>query len=149
MARSPWGGYTQSGHASAAFAYGGGGIRGVVNDTDIGSFFTPKRLGEGQFYLMVIDDKAGQPFDGSKTYRLVVPPDAPVRQYWSATVYDRKTNALIREMSHTGRSSQSPGLQVNADGSVNLYFEPKAPTGKEANRTPTDPAGMFKVLFRF
>lgn len=33
-------------------------------------FFTPKRLGEGQFYLMVIDDKAGEPFDGSKTYRL-------------------------------------------------------------------------------
>ena len=36
-------------------------------------FFTPKRLGEGQFYLMVIDDKAGSTFDGSKTYRLNVP----------------------------------------------------------------------------
>ncbi|WP_245298462.1 DUF1214 domain-containing protein [Sinorhizobium sp. A49] len=69
----------------------------------------------------------------------------PVRQYWSATVYDRKTHALIREMQHASRSSQSPGLEVNADGTVDLT----APTGKDANWTPTDPAGMFEVLFRF
>ena len=112
-------------------------------------FFTPKRLGEGQFYLMVIDDKAGQPFDGSKTYRLTVPADAPVRQYWSATIYDRSTHALIREMAHAGRSSQSPGLVVNADGTVDLTFGPEPPEGGEANWTPTDPAGRFEILFRF
>ena len=72
----------------------------------------------------------GAAFDGSKTYRLAVPPNAPVRQYWSATIYDRSTHALIREMSHAGRSSQTPGLQVNADGSVDLYFGPTAPAGK-------------------
>jgi hypothetical protein len=112
-------------------------------------FFTPKRLGEGQFYLMAIDDKEGQALDGSKTYRLNVPANAPVRQYWSATLYDRTTHALIREMPHAGRSSQSPGLQVNADGSVDLYFGPKAPAGKESNWTPTDPEGKFEILFRF
>ncbi|RZT97864.1 DUF1214 domain-containing protein [Rivibacter subsaxonicus] len=112
-------------------------------------FFTPKRLGEGQFYLMVIDDKAGAVLDGSRNYRLNVPADAPVRQYWSATVYDRATHALIRKMSHAGRSSQSPGLQKNADGSVDLYFGPKAPAGKEANWVATDAAGKFEVLFRF
>ena len=112
-------------------------------------FFTPKRLGEGQFYLMVIDDKAGNAFDGGKTYRLNVPANAPVRQYWSATVYDRVTHALIREVPHAGRSSQSPGLQSNADGSVDLYFGPKALTGKEANWVPTRPDGKFEVLFRF
>ena len=58
---------------------------------------------------MVIDDKAGSTFDGSKTYRLNVPTNPPVRQYWSATVYDRRTHALIWEMPHAGRSSQSPG----------------------------------------
>ncbi len=112
-------------------------------------FFTPKRLGEGQFYLMAIDDKEGQTLDGSRTYRLNVPANAPVRQYWSATLYDRTTHALIREMPHAGRSSQSPGLQVNADGSVDLYFGPQAPTGKESNWTPTDPDGKFEILFRF
>lgn len=112
-------------------------------------FFTPKRMGEGQFYLMAIDDKEGQTLDGGKTYRLNIPANAPVRQYWSATVYDLKTHALIREMSHAARSSQSRGLQVNADGSVDLYFGPKAPSGKESNWTPTDPNGEFEILFRF
>jgi len=112
-------------------------------------FFTPKRMGEGQFYLMTIEDKDGNPLDGSKTYRLKVPADAPVRQYWSATLYDRDTHALIREMSHAARSSQSPGLQANNDGSVDLYFGPEPPKGKESNWTPTDPKREFEVLFRF
>ncbi|XZE18204.1 DUF1254 domain-containing protein [Pirellulaceae bacterium SH449] len=112
-------------------------------------FFTPKRIGEGQFYLMAIDDKDGLPLNGSKTYRLNVPANAPVRQYWSATLYDQTTHALIREVSHAGRSSQSPGLQVNVDGSVDLYFGPTAPAGKESNWTPTDPNSDFEILFRF
>ncbi len=112
-------------------------------------FFLPKRLGEGQFYLMGIEDKEGNPLDGSKTYRLNVPANAPAKQYWSATLYDRDTHALIRQMSHAARSSQTPGLQVNTDGSVDLYFGPKAPAGKESNWTPTDPKGEFEILFRF
>jgi len=40
------------------------------------AFFTPKHLGEGQFYLMTVKDKNGQSFDGSKNYRLTVPADA-------------------------------------------------------------------------
>ena len=35
-------------------------------------YFSAKHLGTGQFYLMTIMDKAGQPFDGGKTYRLNV-----------------------------------------------------------------------------
>jgi hypothetical protein len=112
-------------------------------------FFLPKRMGEGQFYLMAIQDKEGNALDGGKTYRLNVPANAPARQYWSATLYDRDTHALIRGMSHAARSSQSPGLQVNADGSVDLYFGPRAPAGKESNWTPTDSRGGFEILFRF
>jgi hypothetical protein len=112
-------------------------------------FFLPKRLGEGQFYLLGMVDKGGKVLDGSKTYRLNVPVNAPIRQYWSATLYDRDTHALIRNMSHAARSSQSKGLQVNKDGSVDLYFGPKAPEGKESNWVPTDPKGKFEILFRF
>jgi hypothetical protein len=113
------------------------------------AFFTPKRLGQGQSYLMTLKDKDGQNFDGSKGYRLTVPANAPVNQYWSATVYDRATHALIRDMPRSGRSSQSPGLQKNADGSVDIYFGPKAPGDKESNWVPTNPSGQFEVLFRF
>ena len=113
------------------------------------AFFTPKHLGEGQFYLMAIKDKDGQRFDGSKSYRLNVPANAPVNQYWSATVYDRATHGLIRDMTRSGRGSQSPGLQKNADGSVDIYFGPKAPAGKEPTGCRPTPSGQFEVLFRF
>jgi hypothetical protein len=113
------------------------------------AFFTPKHLGQGQSYLMTLKDKDGQNLDGSKSYRLAVPPNAPVNQYWSATVYDRATHGLIRDMPRSGRGSQSPGLQKNPDGSVDIWFGPKAPAGKDSNWVPTNPNGQFEVLFRF
>src|SRR6202012_913187 len=81
------------------------------------AFFSPKHSGTGSFYLMTIKDSAGAAFDGASEYRLTVPKDPPVRLYWSATVYDRATHALIRDMPHSSRSSLSPGLQTNVDGS--------------------------------
>ena len=41
------------------------------------AFFSTKHLDAGQYYLMTIVDKDGQPFDGAGTYRLTVPPNAP------------------------------------------------------------------------
>jgi hypothetical protein len=107
-----------------------------------------KRLGAGQFYLISIKDKDGNAFDGGKSYRLTVPPNAPVEQYWSATAYDRETHALIRNMPRASRSSQIAEMQKNADGSVDVYFGPAAPTGKESNWVPTDPKRGFELMFR-
>ena len=77
------------------------------------AYTTVKHLGAGQFYLFVSRDKDGNPLDGAATYRLTVPPKPPVKQYWSAVLYDFATHALIRNMPHASRSSQSPGLQTN------------------------------------
>jgi hypothetical protein len=46
------------------------------------AFVGIKRLGTGQFYLVSIRDKDGNPFDGGKTYRMTVPANPPVEQYW-------------------------------------------------------------------
>jgi hypothetical protein len=108
-----------------------------------------KRLGAGQFYSISIRDKDGDAFDGGKTYRLNVPPNVPVEQYWSVTAYDRQTHALIKGMPRASRSSQIPELQKNADGSVDIYFGPKAPAGKDSNWVPTDPARKFELMARF
>ena len=98
---------------------------------------------------MTIKDRDRQPFHGASTYRLTVPANAPVKQYWSATVYDRATHAFVRDLPRSSRSSQSPDLQVNADGAVDVYFGPAAPANREANWVPTSPAGGFEVLVRF
>ncbi len=112
------------------------------------AFFSAKHLGAGQYYLMTIRDKDRKPLDGDGTYRLNVPANAPVKLYWSATVYDRATHALIRGQPWSSRSSNTPKLQKNADGSVDIYFGPSAPTGKDSNWVPTDANGHFEVLFR-
>jgi hypothetical protein len=113
------------------------------------AFIGLKRLGSGQFYLISIHDHDGDAYDGGKTYRLTVPPNVPVNQYWSITAYDRRTHALIKGVSRASRSSQIPELQKNADGSIDIYFGPKAPGGKESNWIPTDPAREFELMARF
>ena len=112
-------------------------------------FFSAKHVGEGQWYLLAIADKDKQILNGSMNYRLNVPANVPVRQYWSITVYDAATHAFIRNFIRFNRSSQSPGIQKNADGSVDIYFGPKAPEGKEANWIPTNPGGTFELMARF
>ncbi|KYH01810.1 DUF1254 domain-containing protein [Bradyrhizobium sp. DOA1] len=107
-----------------------------------------KRLGGGQFYLINIKDKDGHGYEGGKNYRLTVPPNVPIEQYWSLTAYDRQTHALIRNVDRASRASNVSELQKNADGSVDLYLGPKAPAGKESNWIPTDPARKFELMFR-
>ena len=107
-----------------------------------------KRLGAGQFYLISIKDKDGQGYDGAKTYRLTVPPNAPVEQYWSVTAYDRQTHALIKNVDRASRASNAAEVKKNPDGSVEIFFGPKAPAGKESNWVPTDPARKFELMFR-
>ncbi|MBK1867994.1 DUF1254 domain-containing protein [Taklimakanibacter albus] len=107
-----------------------------------------KRLGTAQFYLLTNKDKDGRVFDGKASYRLHVPAKAPVKQYWSVTVYDRETHALVRNMTKASVASISPGVAKNADGSVDVFFGPKPPKGKDANWVPTDPKRKFELMFR-
>ena len=107
-----------------------------------------KRLGAGQFYLISIKDKDGKAYDGAAAYRLRVPPNVPVQQYWSVTAYDRETHALIKGMDRASRASNAADLAKNPDGSIDIWFGPKAPEGKETNWVPTDPDRRFELMFR-
>jgi hypothetical protein len=113
------------------------------------AFFSGMHIGESQYYLMSIADKDGQALKGSAFYRVRVPAKTPVTQYWSMTVYDRETHAFIPHAKWVGRSSQTPGLEWNGDGSVDIHFGPKPPNGKESNWVPTNAGGRFEVLARF
>jgi len=97
---------------------------------------------------MTIVDKDGQPLDGATPYRLNVPANPPVQLYWSATAYDRETHALIRDVKWPSRSSNTPGLKKNSDGSMDIYFGSSVPAGKEMNWVPTNASRGFEVLFR-
>src|SRR5262249_51517387 len=101
-------------------------------------FIGIKHVGTGQYYLVAIKDSRGESFDGAKVYRLQVPPNAPVRQYWSVTVYDRATHAFIRDVDRYSRSSNSPQLQKNADGGE---FDQRHGHWLSSRSTPSEPLG--------
>jgi len=109
--------------------------------------FLPKHLGKGSFYLMGLRDKTGAPLDGSSLYRLRVPKEVPAREFWSAIVYSMETKGFIANASRVGISSyEKAELKSNPDGTVDLYFGPKAPQGLESNWIPT--GENYFLIFR-
>ena len=107
-----------------------------------------RTVGFGQVYLEASKDAADQWLDGSKHYQLHVPPHAPVAQFWSFTVYDNATRCFVDTGVQPDRSSRD-NIVKNADGSVDLYFGPKAPEGKpETNWIKTMPGKGWFTYFR-
>jgi hypothetical protein len=108
-----------------------------------------KNYGTATFYLDLAEDKEGNWLDGNKNYKLKVPANVPAKNFWSVVAYDLETAAWIREMPKVGIDSNRKDLQKNSDGSVDIYFGPKAPKGKESNWIPTAKGRKFFLLFRF
>lgn len=78
-----------------------------------------------------------------------VPPNPPVQQFWSFTIYDNLTRGpLLTPQGAADISSRKPGLVTNADGSVDLYFGPQAPQGANANYVQTTPGKGWFTYFR-
>jgi len=108
-----------------------------------------KNYGKATFYLDLAETPDGQWLDGGKNYKLVMPPNVPVRNFWAITTYDLETASYVRNVQKSSIDNTQKQLQKNDDGSVDIYFGPKAPKGKESNWLPTDPKRRFFLLSRF
>jgi hypothetical protein len=106
--------------------------------------------GVGQRYLAAYKDSKGKWLDGSNAYRLHVPPNPPVKGFWSVTYYDEATRQMAR--TPQGRpdiSSHKEDIVKNSDGSIDVYFGPKAPKGHETNWVQTKLGKGWFTYFRF
>jgi hypothetical protein len=56
---------------------------------------------------------------------------------------------VVTEQGRPDISSRKKDIVKNADGSIDVYFGPKAPAGKEANWVQTVPGKGWFVYFRF
>ncbi len=107
------------------------------------------RAGEGSDYALAVLDADKQAFDGAKTYKLHLPKDVPVNDFWAVTLYDTQTRSQLQ----TGQAfptigSQTEGMTKNADGSYDVYFGPVAPEGKAGNWLQTVPGKSWFTILR-
>jgi len=106
-------------------------------------------VGFGQVYLEASKDGQGQWLDGGRTYRMRVPAGAPVKQFWSITLYDNLSRGpVITSQGAADLSSRKPDLVTNADGSVDVFFGPLKPAGA-TNWIQTTPGKGWFAYFRF
>jgi hypothetical protein len=159
--RRPWNYYYE--HSAWCIPFTGGykfEFQPGVRDLDaFASFYfyatgvTPameaKMVGQGSQYAAAFVDSKGNPLDGGKTYKLHLPPNIPIKNFWSVIVYDNQTRSMIQtDQQFPMVTSQNQKLLLNPDGSVDVYFGPKPPPGKENNWVQTIPGKGWNTLLR-
>ena len=87
--------------------------------------------------------------DGSKTFKLTLPPNVPVNNFWAFTLYDTQTRSMLQtDQPKPSVGSQTEGFKANKDGSMTVYFAPKAPEGYEGNWLQTIPGKSWFPILR-
>ena len=110
---------------------------------------TAKMIGLGSHYITTEHDAAGHYLDGSKTYRLNLPPNVPAKDFWSLTVYDPQTRSMLQtDQRFPSAGSQKKDLIINPDKSVDVWFGPQPPSGREVNWIQTIPGKGFWLMLR-
>jgi hypothetical protein len=104
-------------------------------------------------YPLTRVDGNGQTLDGSQhNYTLTFPAgqQPPVKAFWSVTMYDGKTQLLIKNPinRYLINSPMLPEMKKNPDGSLTLYIQHASPgKDKESNWLPA-PKGPFATYMR-
>jgi hypothetical protein len=99
-------------------------------------------------YWTATRDGAGQTLSGQHEYVLHFPAGQlpPNDAFWSLTVTDIVGYMVSNPIGRSSFNDRS-NLAKNADGSIDVYLQQKAPTGHEQNWLPT-PVRSFKLMLR-
>jgi hypothetical protein len=105
--------------------------------------------GTGSAYAYATRDSMGRYLDGGKTYKITLPAPIPAGQFWSFMVYDGQTRSMLEtDQKLAGLDSTQKDIKKNSDGSVTVWFGPKAPAGQESNWVQTMPGKGWNTLLR-
>ena len=107
--------------------------------------------GVGSNYAGLSKDKNGDILYGDKNYKMTLPANVPAKDFWSVTVYDPQTRSELQtgERIFPSINNKIAKLDYNKDGSIDIYFGPKAPKGHEANWIQTVPGKSWFQILRF
>jgi hypothetical protein len=108
-----------------------------------------KIVGKGSQYAAASTDSTGKPLDGSKTYKIHLPPNIPAKDFWSFVLYDNQSRSMLQtDQQFPSIGSDKKSLIVNPDSSVDVWFGPTAPKGHESNWVQTIPGKGWSTLLR-
>ncbi len=107
-----------------------------------------RAAGQGSLYWLGSKDAKNEYLDGSKTYRLTVPLPVPAKLFWSVTVYDTETRSEIQTAQDKAALRSLIELKGAKGQSIDLYFGPTAPEGRENVWIQTLPGKGWFTYFR-
>ena len=117
--------------------------------TGITPAMTESRPGTGSAYAITVRDASGTYLDGGRTYKVTLPGPIPAKNFWSFTAYDNQTRSLLpTDQRLAGLDSTLPGIKMNPDGGVTIWFGPKASAGQEKNWVQTMPGKGYNAALR-
>jgi len=143
-----------------------------INGWQVGSFFGDRAFYNGDWLMRAAAAKGGifgnsaveamypltkvtangETLDGSKhNYTLTFAKGSlpPVNAFWSVTMYDGKTQFLIKNPinRYLINSPMLPRMKTNADGSLTLYIQKDSPgKDKESNWLPAPDGTIYLVM---
>ncbi len=119
------------------------------NYTGVTPAMAIEMVGIGSQYVMATTDAKGRPLEGSKTYKIQLPPNIPAKDFWSFVAYDNQSRSMLQtDQQFPSIGSKNQDIVINADGSVDVWFGPTAPKGHENNWVQTVPGRGWSVLLR-
>ncbi len=99
-------------------------------------------------YMMTAQDSDGNGLEAPKTYKINVPANPPIKDFWSIIAYGTVSRTFMNSPKFTV-SSNDEAVTVNTDGSIDLYLSPKPVKGFEANTVIINPEEDYFLMFRF
>ncbi|WP_372350956.1 DUF1214 domain-containing protein [Streptomyces sp. KL116D] len=108
----------------------------------------------GSQYVGVTMDARGEALDGSRSYRLTLPPGIPAEKFWSITLYDNQSRSMLATPQRFPRAGSqaypTPAATAESDGSTVLRFAPERPADvSEGNWVQTAPGHNWFAILRF
>jgi hypothetical protein len=108
-----------------------------------------KNVGVGSQYFACYKSSEGNWLDGAKNYKLTLPANIPVVNFWSLMAYSSDTRSMVVTDTKKAGLDSYGEVKKNTDGSIDLYLGPTPPAGLESNWIKTEEQTGFFVYLRF
>ncbi|MGI6853308.1 DUF1254 domain-containing protein [Mesorhizobium sp. 1B3] len=108
-----------------------------------------RTLDAGSKYPTTLRDADGDFLDGSKAYKLHLPPNPPAKLFWAVTAYNITDGTMPEAAQLLPSINAFNKVETNQDGSIDLWFGPQKPAeAPEANWIQTVEGRNFLATVR-